>query len=57
MLVTVPSAVEAIFFAAPDESSAAKRAAYLDEVCDGDASLRRRIEHLLTAHSQVGAFL
>ncbi len=33
------------------------RAAYLDEACDGDAPLRRRVEALLRAHDESGPFL
>jgi hypothetical protein len=53
---TSPSA-ESIFFAALDKASPAERAAYLDEACQGDNDLRRRVERLLEAHPQVGSFL
>ena len=33
------------------------RAAYLDEACGGDAALRHRVEALLRAHDDPGAFL
>src|SRR4029078_12393038 len=36
----------------PDE-----RAAFLDEACAGDASLRQRLEILLAAHDEPGSFL
>jgi hypothetical protein len=39
------------------ELPADKRAAYLDEVCAGDAALRRQVEALLGAHEQAGGFL
>ena len=51
------SSAESIFFAALGKASPAERAAYLDEVCRGDADLRRRVERLLEAHPQVGTFL
>src|SRR6516164_2777830 len=51
------SSAESIFFAALGKASPAERAAYLDEVCRGDADLRRRVERLLEAHPQVGNFL
>jgi WD40 repeat protein len=52
-----PSPAEAIFFAALEKSTAAARASFLDEACAGDETLRRRVERLLAAHAQVGAFL
>ena len=36
---------------------ATQRADYLDEVCVGDAELRQRVETLLQAYKQAGAFL
>lgn len=33
------------------------RSAYLDQACDGDAALRRRVETLLHAHESAGDFL
>ncbi|HVP73669.1 MAG TPA: serine/threonine-protein kinase [Phycisphaerales bacterium] len=36
---------------------AAERAAFLDRVCAGDASLRRDLDNLLTAHARAGDFL
>jgi hypothetical protein len=51
-----PSA-ESIFFAALEKASPAERAAYLNEACNGDRDLRRRVERLLEAHPQVGSFL
>jgi len=35
----------------------AERAAYLDRVCGSDLSLRKRVEALLQAHDELGAFL
>ena len=34
-----------------------RRAAYLDEACAGDAALRQRVEELLQANEEAGAFL
>ncbi|HKS38007.1 MAG TPA: serine/threonine-protein kinase [Verrucomicrobiae bacterium] len=34
-----------------------QRAAYLNEACDGDGELRRRVEALLQAHERAGGFL
>jgi WD40 repeat protein len=49
--------MESIFFAALQKATAAERAAFLDEVCAGDETLRRLVERLLAAHPQVGGFL
>src|SRR5262249_45064766 len=51
-----PPDLEAIFFAARHKQGLA-RAAYLDEVCGGDAELRRRVEQFLRAQAQIGSFL
>ena len=51
------SQAEVVFFAALEKTTPAERAAYLDEACAGDASLRHRVEALLAAHPQVGYFL
>src|SRR5271155_3043001 len=45
-----------IFLEALDREPAA-RAAYLDEACGGDAALRQRVEALLRANDDPGAFL
>src|SRR5262245_61930115 len=34
-----------------------ERAAFLDQVCGGDAALRQRIERLLAQHEHAGEFL
>ncbi len=46
-----------IFQQALDQPSGDERAAWLDEVCGSDASLRKRIETLLASHEQAGSFL
>jgi len=45
-----------IFLDALDRAPA-DRAAYLDEACGDDAALRHRVEALLRAHDDPGAFL
>jgi serine/threonine protein kinase len=45
-----------IFLDALDRAPA-DRVAYLDEACGGDAALRQRVEALLRAHDDPGAFL
>ena len=46
-----------IFNAALSIPDPASRAAYLDEVCDGDVALRDHIPGLLGAHVKLGSFL
>jgi serine/threonine protein kinase/tetratricopeptide (TPR) repeat protein len=41
---------KSVFLAAIERSSAAERAAYLDQACAGDAQLRSAVEALLRAH-------
>jgi serine/threonine protein kinase len=48
---------ESIFAAAVALATAAERAAYLDQVCAGDAALRGRVEALLRAHERAGHLL
>jgi WD40 repeat protein/serine/threonine protein kinase len=48
--------IEAIFFAARQKPPE-ERAAYLDEVCGGDAELRQRLERFLNAQADIGSFL
>jgi tRNA A-37 threonylcarbamoyl transferase component Bud32 len=55
--VDARSSAEVVFFAALEKAGPAERAAYLDDACDGDEALRRRVEALLAAHVQVGEFL
>src|SRR5208282_386819 len=52
-----PSEREIEVFNAALELSAAERAAYLDQVCAGDAVLRQHAEELLQADHRAGAFL
>jgi serine/threonine protein kinase/tetratricopeptide (TPR) repeat protein len=48
---------ELIIFSAACRLSAQERAAYLDQACGGDASLRQHVEELLAASEEAGAFL
>jgi hypothetical protein len=52
-----PSQVEAIFFAALNEKTAAARADYLARACGDNAKLRSRVERLLNAHPEAIDFL
>jgi hypothetical protein len=52
-----PKHVESVFATALAKLSAQEQAAFLDEVCAGDAPLRQRVEALLKAHAEVGHFL
>jgi eukaryotic-like serine/threonine-protein kinase len=52
-----PSEREIEVFNAVLELPAAKRVAYLDRVCAGDATLRQRVEELLEAGDEAGVFL
>src|SRR5262245_24469085 len=52
-----PRRVESVFAAALQKPSAQERAAYLDDACAGDPALRQRVEALLRAHAEAGAFL
>jgi serine/threonine protein kinase/tetratricopeptide (TPR) repeat protein len=46
-----------IFMEALEKDTLARRSAYLDEACGGDATLRQRVEALLASHEQAGTFL
>jgi hypothetical protein len=48
---------EEIFLAAVERTAPAERAAYLESACGGDAALRARVDGLLRAHEEAGAFL
>ncbi len=49
--------VKQVLAEAAARNSLAERAAYLDDACRGDVSLRAQVERLLAAHDQSGAFL
>ena len=56
--MTAPAAdVKTIFGKALELPSAADRAAFLDQACGGDASLRAEVEGLLQALEAAGPFL
>jgi WD40 repeat protein/serine/threonine protein kinase/Flp pilus assembly protein TadD len=46
-----------IFLAALKQPTAGERAAFLDQACGSDASLRSQIEALLAEHEQLGSYL
>jgi eukaryotic-like serine/threonine-protein kinase len=48
---------EVAVFSAARRLPAGERAAYLDEACAGDAALRQRVDELLWAVEEAGAFL
>lgn len=48
------ASLEEIFGEAVSKSDQTARAAYLDEACGGDVTLRARIEALLSGHEEIG---
>src|SRR5687767_10968844 len=52
-----PANREVVLFNTALQLPAEQRAAYLDEVCEGDVELHRRVEALLQAEQRAGAFL
>ena len=56
-VISNPSQVEALFFAALEKNDEAERAALLESACADDAELRRQVEKLLNAHPKMGEFL
>src|SRR5262249_28524692 len=48
---------DSIFAAALSKRTATERAAFLDEACGSNASLRQELESLVQAHDQAGDFL
>jgi len=55
--MAAPPDRELAIFSAARQLPAAQRSAYLDGACAGDAALRERIEELLRAGEEAGAFL
>ena len=51
------SDLKALFLGALDRPEGPERAAYLDDACRGDASVRAQVEELLEAHDRAGVFL
>src|SRR5262245_20912174 len=49
--------VKDLFLAALEKGSSGERAAYLDEACAGDPSLRAHVHALLRTHEEAGSFL
>jgi formylglycine-generating enzyme required for sulfatase activity len=49
--------LKAVFLGALDQTSAAERAAFLDEACANDAALRQDVEAMLQAHDQTDPLL
>jgi uncharacterized protein (TIGR03067 family) len=54
---TDPTRIQAVFLAAAEIRDLAERAAFLAGACDGDLSLRARVEVLLRAHDQPDSLL
>ncbi len=46
-----------IFFSAVEIADPGERSSYLEKVCAGNASLKRRVECMLEVHPQLGTFL
>src|SRR3954449_10460334 len=55
--MTFPPDREIAIFGAARRLPAAERAAYLEDACAGDPALRERVEQLLQAGEEAGAFL
>ena len=51
-----PSRIEQVFFAALEKATPQECAAYLDEACAGDSTLRQEVERLLAAQSSSRGF-
>ncbi|MGA2259293.1 MAG: serine/threonine-protein kinase, partial [Thermoguttaceae bacterium] len=56
-MTETPDRTESVFTAALAQATAAQRAAYLDQACAGDPSLRGHVEALLRAHERAGHLL
>src|SRR6185295_4964486 len=50
-------ALQNLFSGALERQDATERARFLDEACGGDAALRERVENLLRAQEEIGAFM
>src|SRR5262245_30929691 len=56
-MVDIDSRARSIFCEAFDRASPEELRTFLDEACGQDTELRRRVEALLRAHQEAGAFL
>ena len=56
-MAVVTNDAKGIFLAALERATPAARGAYLEDACGGDAALRLRVDALLRAHDEPGAFL
>jgi serine/threonine protein kinase len=56
-MTDAPDRTESLFAAAVALADADERAAYLDQACGGDATLRGHVEALLRAHARAGHLL
>ena len=56
-MAAISPELKAIFLEALDCPSDGERRAYLDRACEGDTTLRSRIDALLVAHRDAGSFL
>ena len=52
-----PNREREIFITALEFAAGAERAGFLDDACEGDPELRRRVEALLATHNAAGGFL
>ena len=57
MKAATSAELRAIFFQALDHQNAKDQTAYVDQACQGNPSLRARVQALLLAHAQSGGFL
>jgi hypothetical protein len=56
-MIQQSEALEDIFLAALERTSAEERCAYLEQACGADTAMRQRVEALLSAHEDAGSFL
>ena len=56
-MTEMPDLIESIFAATVVLANTEERAAYIDQVCSGDAALRTHLEALLRAHDRAGHLL
>ncbi len=56
-MATKPTEVEAIYYAALEQTTGPERSAYLDRTCGSGTAMRARVEALLRANDEAGDFL